>query len=63
MPAKFVKRALEHYVPALENGTLNSKRWQKFWSSSGLSLDIVSDKQVSTGTLGRKNSRSPRELR
>jgi hypothetical protein len=30
------------------------KQWQKFWSSSGLSLDIVSDKQVSTGSLGPK---------
>jgi hypothetical protein len=117
-PACTVRHALERYVPALENGTLNRKRWhlhvlsddneicdtvgpycksllylvsralenchkmpilgmqqvfdpkalpkwndgeaeqvkqwQKFWSGSGLSLDIVSDKQVSTGSLGPK---------
>ncbi|HEU4601442.1 MAG TPA: C1 family peptidase [Steroidobacteraceae bacterium] len=30
------------------------KRWQAFWAASGLKLDIVSDKQVSTGSLGPK---------
>ena len=30
------------------------KRWQKFWSASGNGLDVVSTKQVSTGTLGRR---------
>jgi len=30
------------------------KRWQKFWSASGNGLDVVSTKQVSTGSLGRR---------
>ncbi|HEV8330854.1 MAG TPA: C1 family peptidase [Steroidobacteraceae bacterium] len=30
------------------------KLWQKFWSASGNGLDVVSTKQVSTGTLGRR---------
>jgi hypothetical protein len=30
------------------------KLWQKFWSASGNGLDVVSSKQVSTGTLGRR---------
>ena len=30
------------------------KRWQKFWSAGGNGLDVVSTKQVSTGTLGRR---------
>ena len=34
-----------------EQSTL--KRWQKFWSSTAATLDVVNDKQVSTGTLGR----------
>jgi len=29
------------------------KRWQKFWSAGGNGLDVVSGKQVSTGSLGR----------
>ena len=28
--------------------------WQKFWSASGSGLDVVSTRQVSTGTLGRR---------
>jgi hypothetical protein len=30
------------------------KLWQKFWSASGNGLDVVSTRQVSTGTLGRR---------
>jgi hypothetical protein len=30
------------------------KRWQSFWTASELALDVVSDKQVSTGSLGPK---------
>ncbi|HEX7114088.1 MAG TPA: C1 family peptidase [Steroidobacter sp.] len=30
------------------------KRWQKFWKDGGNGLDIVTEKQVSTGLLGRK---------
>jgi hypothetical protein len=30
------------------------KLWQKFWNASGNGLDVVSTKQVSTGTLGRR---------
>jgi hypothetical protein len=30
------------------------KNWQKFWSTSGNGLDVVSTKQVSTGSLGRR---------
>jgi hypothetical protein len=29
------------------------KAWQKFWSASGNTLDIVTEKQVSTGSKGR----------
>ena len=32
----------------------NVKAWQKFWNGSGNGLDVVSDKQVSTGSLGNK---------
>jgi hypothetical protein len=32
----------------------NVKLWQKFWNGSGNGLDVVSDKQVSTGPLGRR---------
>jgi hypothetical protein len=35
-----------------EQATL--KTWQKFWLGSGNGLDIVADRQVSTGSLGRK---------
>lgn len=30
------------------------KRWQKFWTATGNGLDVVGDKQVSTGSLGRR---------
>jgi hypothetical protein len=30
------------------------KAWQKFWQSSGNGLDVVHDRQVSTGSLGKK---------
>ena len=30
------------------------KAWQTFWQACGNGLDIVSEKHVSTGTLGRK---------
>jgi hypothetical protein len=30
----------------------NLKAWQKFWNGAG--LDVVTDKQISTGPLGRK---------
>ena len=116
-PACTVRFALDHYVPAIENGALNRKQlqihllsddneicdtvgpyrksllylvsraleschkmpilglqqvfdskfnrkwhdseqstlkaWQKFWSSTGGELNVVADKQVPTGTLGR----------
>ena len=40
--------------PKWEDGEQESvKRWQKFWSAGGNSLDVVSSKQVSTGALGR----------
>jgi hypothetical protein len=29
------------------------KAWQKFWSAHGNGLDIVKDKQISTGSKGR----------
>ena len=29
------------------------KTWQKFWTATGRSLNVVADKQVSTGTQGR----------
>jgi hypothetical protein len=29
------------------------KSWQKFWSSSGSAINVVTDKQVRTGSLGR----------
>ena len=29
------------------------KAWQKFWNAAGGSLNVVADKQVSTGTQGR----------
>jgi hypothetical protein len=35
-----------------EQATLET--WQKFWQTTGNGLDVVTDKQVSTGTLGRK---------
>jgi hypothetical protein len=31
----------------------NVREWQKFWTGLGGSLDVVTEKQVSTGTLGR----------
>jgi hypothetical protein len=37
-----------------ESEIASVKAWQKFWSSSGNGLDVVSDKQVSTGSLGRR---------
>ncbi len=41
--------------PKWHDGELDSvKRWQKFWSAGGNGLDVVSGKQVSTGTLGRR---------
>jgi hypothetical protein len=41
--------------PKWHDGELDSvKRWQKFWSAGGTGLDVVSGKQVSTGTLGRR---------
>jgi hypothetical protein len=116
-PACTVRFALEHYVPAIQNGVLDAKRlrvhllsdeneicdtvgpyrksllylvsraletnhkmpilgleqvfdpknnrkwhedeldnlkaWQKFWSATGNTLDVVAEKQVSTGTKGR----------
>lgn len=30
------------------------KAWQQFWQSTGNGLDVVADKQISTGSLGRK---------
>jgi hypothetical protein len=30
------------------------KRWQTFWAASGLTLDVMSAAQVSTGSLGPK---------
>ena len=35
-----------------EQTTLRS--WQKFWQGLGMNLDVVTDKQVSTGPLGRR---------
>ncbi|MGH8176957.1 MAG: C1 family peptidase [Steroidobacter sp.] len=32
----------------------NLKAWQKFWNGSGNGLDVVTEKQVSTGLLGNK---------
>jgi papain like protease len=32
----------------------NVKVWQKFWTGTGNGLDVVTDKQVSTGLLGRR---------
>ena len=41
--------------PKWHDAELDSvKRWQKFWSAGGNGLDVVSGKQVSTGTLGRR---------
>jgi hypothetical protein len=36
-----------------ETELANLKEWQKYWATMGNALNIVSDKQVSTGTLGR----------
>jgi pimeloyl-ACP methyl ester carboxylesterase len=37
-----------------ETEQANLRTWQKFWQGLGAALDIVADKQVSTGTLGRR---------
>jgi pimeloyl-ACP methyl ester carboxylesterase len=34
--------------------TVTIKAWQKFWNATGNSLNVVTEKQVSTGTQGRK---------
>jgi hypothetical protein len=56
MPILGLERAFEPKSnPKWHEDELESlKLWQKFWSASGNGLDIVSSKQVSTGTLGRR---------
>ncbi|HKU13464.1 MAG TPA: C1 family peptidase [Steroidobacteraceae bacterium] len=54
MPILGLQQAFEAKAnPKWHDGELDSvKRWQKFWSAGGNGLDVVSDKQVSTGSLG-----------
>jgi hypothetical protein len=56
MPILGLEQAFEAKAnPKWHEDELESvKAWQKFWSAGGNSLDVVSTKQVSTGTLGRR---------
>jgi hypothetical protein len=56
MPILGLEQAFEAKAnPKWHEDELDSvKSWQKFWNASGNGLDVVTTKQVSTGSLGRR---------